>query len=317
MKAIVHAGGGPDGLSLCDVAEPRAGPGERLIEVGLAGVNYADLIGLRTGNNFLGGRPGDAIPGGEVVGRRIDTGERVVAICGSGGYAERVAAPDNQIFPIPDDIDDATTLALFIQGLTAWHIVQTLGQPIKGARILIPSATGGVGLLALQIARSGSAARIVATTSSDAKSEMALRHGADAVIDGEPESFAARAIEANGGRLFDLVLDRSGGALFAEELAATGPRGRIVSYGTSSGQPGQLSTASLLAGSRSLAGFWLMDFLDESTAALRDIYALYRSGDVRPHIGLTLPLSEAAAAHRAIAARGTVGKLLLNPREMP
>jgi NADPH2:quinone reductase len=319
MRAIVYPGeGGIDALSIVnDEPDPHAEGGKVLIEVALCGVNYADGIGLRTGNNFLGSTRESRIPGGEVVGRRLDTGQRVVAICGSGGFAQRVAAPAGQIFPVPEDVGDETALALFIQGLTAWHIVGTLGHLAPRESVLVHSAAGGVGLLALQIAKATGAASIVATASTSAKRELALATGATGTVSADVDGLADRAIEANGGRRFDLVLDRSGGDVFAQSVQATGPLGRIVCYGTSSGQPGQVTTGVLIAGSRTVSGFWLMDFLrDAETAnrALDSVYALHRRGKLEARIGMVLPLGQAADALRAIASRETVGKVLLDPR---
>jgi NADPH2:quinone reductase len=318
MRAVVHAGsGGPDALRIADEPEPKAGPGQVLIDVALCGVNYADGIALRTGNNFLGSTPDSRIPGGEVVGRRADSAARVVAICGSGGFAERAAAPAGQVFPIPDDIDDQTAAALFIQGLTAWHIVGTLGRLQAGERVLIHSAAGGVGLLAVQIAMAAGAARIVVTASSEAKRQLAIDSGANAAIAPDLEGLAERAMEANGGQKFDLVLDRSGGEVFAQSLKATGPRGRVVCYGTSSGQPGQVVTGALIAGSRTVSGFWLMDFLRDpnmARTAMDGVFALHRQGRLTPRIGGVFALDEAGAALAAIASRETVGKILLDPK---
>ena len=198
MKAVVYpCAGGVHALHLSDEPEPRLEEGGVTIEVSLCGVNYADLIGILTGNNFLGSTPQSRIPGGEIVGRRVDTGERVVAICGSGGFAEPVTAPRSQIFPVPDEINDATAVALFVQGLTAWHVVNTLGRLQPGESALVHNGAGGVGLLALQVARAAGAAHIVATASTAAKRDLTLASGASAAIASEPDALAARAIERN------------------------------------------------------------------------------------------------------------------------
>ena len=125
-------------------------------------------------------------------------------------------------------------------------------------------------------------------------------------------------MEANGGHKFDLVLDRSGGEVFSESLKATGSRGRVVCYGTSSGQPGQVITGALIGGSRTVSGFWLMDFLREAETARRAIdslFGLYRQGSLTPRIGAVMPLERAGAALSAIASRETVGKILLDPKQ--
>jgi NADPH:quinone reductase len=317
MKAVVYPGaGGPDALHTSNEPDPRLEAGEAMIEVALCGVNYADLIGIRTGNNFLGSTAATRIPGGEVVGQLADTGQRVVAICGHGGFAERAAAPLSQIFPVPDEIDDATAVALLIQGLTAWHIVRTLGRLAPGETVLVHHGAGGVGLLALQIARATGAAHIVATASSAAKRELTLSSGAGAAVEANPEALAARAVAANDGRSFDLVLERSGGEIFAHSLQATAPRGRIVCYGTSSGQPGDVTTGALIGGSRTVSGFWLMDFLrdaNEPKQVIESVFALNLRGELMPRVGMKLPLNRAADALRALASRDTVGKVLLDP----
>jgi len=298
MKAIVHDGqGGSDQLRLTEVAEPDVTEGEALVAVSFSGVNYADLNALHTGNNFLGAKPADRIPGGEVVGRRFDTGERVVAICGSGGYAQKVAAPQSQIFAVPDDVGDEAAVSLLIQGLTAWHVVSTMGHLKAGETILVNSAAGGVGSLAVQIARALGAGRIVATGSTAEKRDLALSSGAMVAIDAADDRLAERAIEANDGNRFDLVLDRSGSRVFAESLAATAVFGRVVCYGTSSGTPGEVRTAALIGGSRTVSGFWLMDALRDrafAQKALDKLFDLYRSGQLKPQIGLILPLEDAA-----------------------
>jgi len=318
MKAIVYPGdGGVDALRLATVAEPRAEPNSVVIDVALCGVNYSDGTALRTGNNFLGSTPGSLIPGGEVVGRRVDSGQRFMAICGSGGFAERVAARANQVFAVPDDIEDETAIALFIQGLTAWHIVETLGHLAPGETVLVHSAAGGVGLLAVQIAKAAGAARIVATASSESKRELAMATGANCAITSEPEGLADRAVTANGGRNFDLVLDRSGGQVFSESVQAAAPRGRVICYGTSSGQPGQVATTVLLGRSLTVSAIWLMDFLrnaETAAQAINSVFDLHRRSRLHARIGLRLPLARAADALRALASRETTGKVLLDPR---
>ena len=317
MKAVTHPGnGGLEEMRLVERPEPHATEDAVLVSVHYCGVNYSDIACLEPGYNCMGGDPSDPVPGGEIVGRRLDTGERVMAICGAGGYAERAAVPADLLFPIPDDVSDEAAAALLIQGLSAWHIVTSLGRLAEGESILIPSAAGGLGYLAVQIAKAVGASRIVATASSEAKRDLVLAAGASAAIAGGGADAAARAIEANLGQRFDLVLDRELGPEFTQSMAALGPRGRIVCYGTRAG-PFSFPVGALLAQSQSISGFWLMDFMrDRSMAdrAFADLFALHRAGQLDPKIGLVVPLAEAAAALRAIGARETVGKVLLDPR---
>ena len=147
-----------------------------------AGLNFADTH-QRT-NTYLAKDALPLVPGTEVAGVREDTGERVVALCGYGGYAEYATAPGALTFPIPDGVDDATALALLLQGLTAWHLYRTCGRVAAGESVVVHSAAGGVGSLAVQLGRPMGAGRVIATASSAAKRALALELGADAAIDG-------------------------------------------------------------------------------------------------------------------------------------
>src|SRR2546430_5079218 len=144
MRAIrIEAFGGPEVLQLADVPVPEPGEGEVLIHVSRAGMNYADTH--QRNNDYLARYELPLVPGGEVAGVREDTGERVVAMCGLGGYAEYATAPAALTFPIPDGVDDATALALLIQGLTAWHLYRTSARLRQGESLAVQSAAGGGG----------------------------------------------------------------------------------------------------------------------------------------------------------------------------
>src|SRR5215208_3680868 len=143
--------------------------------------------------------------GGEVAGVRGDTGQRVVALSGTGGYAEYATAPEALTFPIPDGVDDGTALALLIQGLTAWHLYRTSGRVRPGESVAIVAAAGGVGSLAVQLGKPIGAGRVIALASTQAKRELTLELGADVAIDSDPESLKDRLVEANEGRQVDVV----------------------------------------------------------------------------------------------------------------
>src|SRR2546429_1607983 len=150
MRAIqIEEFGGPEVLQLADVPIPQPGEGEVLIHVSRAGMNYADTH--QRNNDYLARYELPLVPGGEVAGVREDTGERVVAMCGLGGYAEYATAPAALTFPIPDGVDDATALALLIQGLTAWHLYRTSAKVTAGESVVVHAAAGGVGSLAVQL----------------------------------------------------------------------------------------------------------------------------------------------------------------------
>ena len=162
MRAIrIEEFGGPEVLQLADVPVPEAGEGQVLIRVARAGMNYADTH--QRENDYLAKYELPIVPGGEVAGVREDTGERVVAMCGLGGYAEYAVAPETLTFPIPDGVDDETALALLVQGLTAWHLYRTCGRVAEGESVVVHAAAGGVGSLAVQLGKPMGAGRVIAT----------------------------------------------------------------------------------------------------------------------------------------------------------
>ena len=315
MRAIrIEEFGGPEVLQLADLPVPEAAEGQVLIRVARAGMNYADTH-QRT-NDYLANYDLPLVPGGEVAGVREDTGERVVAMCGLGGYAEYAVAPEPLTFPIPDGVDDETALALLVQGLTAWHLYRTCGRVAEGESVVVHAAAGGVGSLAVQLGKPMGAGRVIATASTDEKRALALELGADAAIDADPEGMKERLEEANGGAKVDVVFEMAGGEVFEQSLAALAPFGRLVTYGIASRRPNEISTGSLMRRSRAVVGFWLMhavgrpDMIDE---ALADLFARVQRGELRAHVGGTYPLGEAAQAQVDIAERRTTGKVVLDP----
>ncbi|TML30923.1 MAG: quinone oxidoreductase [Actinobacteria bacterium] len=315
MRAIqIEEFGGPDVLRLADLPVPEPGDGEVLIRVSAVGVNYADTH-QRT-NDYLAPYELPLVPGGEVAGVREDTGERVVAMTGTGGYAEYATAPAALTFPIPEGVDDATAVALLIQGLTAWHLYRTSAQLRPGESVVVHAAAGGVGSLAVQLGKPLGAGRVIATASTEDKRALALELGADVAVDASPAGMKERLEEANEGRKVDVVFEMAGGEVFDQSLAALAPFGRIVTYGIASREPNQVSTGSLMRRSRAVVGFWLMHCIGRPEMvddALADLFERVRRGELRVHVGATYPLSEAARAQVDIAARRTTGKVLLDP----
>ena len=151
----------------------------------------------------------------------------MVALSGTGGYAEYATAPEALTFPIPDGVDDGTALALLIQGLTAWHLYRTSGRVGPGESVAIVAAAGGVGSLAVQLGKPMGAGRVIALASTQAKRDLTLELGADVAIDSDPEGLKDRLIEANDGRQVDVVFEMAGGAVFDACLAALAPFGRL------------------------------------------------------------------------------------------
>ncbi len=315
MRAIQQSEfGGPEVLRLVDVPEPEPGEGEVLIRVARAGLNFADTH-QRT-NSYLAKATLPLIPGAEVAGVREDTGERVVALCGTGGYAEYATAPESMAFPIPDGLDDATALAILLQGLTAWHLYRTCARVAPGESVVVHAAAGGVGSLALQLGRPMGAGRVIATASSESKRALALELGADVAIDGAAEGLTERLVEANHGAPVDVVFEMAGGAVFDASLAALAPFGRLVTYGIASGENNTVRSGDLMRRSRAVVGFWFAHCIGRPAMideALADLFARVQAGELRVVVGHTYPLSEAARAQIDLAERRTTGKLLLDP----
>jgi NADPH2:quinone reductase len=328
MRAIqMTEFGGPEVLRLAELPTPTPAPGEVLIKVTRAGVNFADTH-QRT-NSYVQQATLPLVPGGEVAGVREDSGERVVALLGSGGYAEYALAPGERVFAIPDGVDDGTALALLIQGTTAWHLHRTAAKLAAGESVVVHSAAGGVGSIAVQLARLFGAGRVIATASGEQRRALALELGADVAIDPAPEGLSERLIAANDGRGPDVVFDMSGGAVFDASYKALAPFGRIVVCGISTSEPNQLRTGSLLRHSRAVVGFYLFHCLPACAPsggvpgrverpgmfadALAELFARVAAGELRAIVGRTYPLGEAAQAQIDLRARRTSGKLLLDP----
>ena len=315
MRAIqVTEFGGPEVLRLVDVPAPEPGDDEVGIRVSRAGINYADTHQRR--NEYLAAAQLPLIPGAEVAGVREDTGERVVAMCGTGGYAEYATAPAALTVAVPDGLDDGTALALLLQGLTAWHLYRTSARVQEGEPVVVHAAAGGVGSLAVQLGRAMGAGRVIATASTEEKRALALDLGADAAVDAAPEGLADRLVEANDGRRVDVVLEMAGGEVFEQSLTALAPFGRVVAYGNASGEANTVATGRLMRRSAAVVGFWLMHLVGRPemvAGPLADLFARAARGELRAVVGATYPLADAARAHTDMQARRTTGKLLLDP----
>jgi len=315
MRAIqVQEFGGPEVLRLADVPVPEPGDGEVLIRVSRAGINFADTHKRR--NKYLAAAKLPLIPGAEVAGVREDTGERVVAMCDTGGYAEYATAPEALTVPVPDGVEDGAALALLLQGLTAWHLYRTSARVRPGESVVVHAAAGGVGSLAVQLGHAMGAGRVIATASSEEKRALARDLGADVAVDPAPEALADRLIEANDGRRVDVVFEMAGGEVFEQSLNALAPFGRLVAYGNASGEANTVATGRLMRRSAAVVGFWLMHCVrrpEMVAEPLADLFARAARGELRAVVGETYPLADAARAHTDMQARRTTGKLLLDP----
>ncbi len=306
--------GGPEVLKLVELPIPAPGPQEVLIRVTRAGLNFADTH-TRT-NSYVQQATLPLVPGSEVAGVREDTGERVVALVGSGGYAEYATAPRHLVFAIPDALQDGAALALLIQGTTAWHLYRTAGRVADGESVVVHGAAGGVGSIAVQLGHPMGAGRVIATASSEQKRAVARDLGADVAIDPAPDGLTERLIDANGGSPVDVVFDMSGGAVFDASYKALAHFGRIVVCGIATSEPNTVGSGSLLRHSRAVVGFYLFHCMERPgmfDQALSDLFARASCGEVQAIVGGTYPLEQAAQAQIDLRERRTTGKLLLDP----
>jgi NADPH2:quinone reductase len=314
MRAVqIEEFGGPEVLQVVDLPKPEPGEGEVLIEVSRAGLNFADTH--QRENSYLARYEVPLVLGGEVAGRTED-GRRVIALLPSGGYAEYAVAPRQMVHPIPDGLEDGAALALLIQGLTAWHLFRTSARLAAGESVVVISGAGGVGSLAVQLAKPFGAGRVIATASTEEKRALALSLGADAAVDPAEEDLTEALRAANGGEPVDVVLEMSGGRVFDSCAEALAPFGRIVAYGIASREQNTVETGRLMRKSRSVVGFWLMHCLGRPEMVeepLADLFERAARGELRPQVGETYALSDVRRAHEDLQGRRTSGKLLLDP----
>ncbi len=313
VKAIeIDEFGGPEVMKLVDLPEPEAGPGESLVRISRTGVNFADTHATR--NDYLAAQELPLVPGAEFVGATAD-GRRVAAIVPNGAYAEVAVVPEDRLVPIPDGVEDEQAAGLLIQGLTADALLRISGRFQPGESVVITAAAGGTGSLAVQIARSMGAGRIIALASSKEKRDLALSLGADAGLDSRGENLKDEILEANGGPV-DVVLEMSGGEVFENCLRTLAPFGRLVTFGIASREENEVKTGHLMRHSRAVIGFWMVHLLARPKLAretLERVFGSAAGGDLKTVVGGTWGLSEAAEVHRLLAGRKTSGKLLLDP----
>jgi NADPH:quinone reductase len=316
MRAIQIAEfGGPEVLVLREVPDPEPAEGELMLEVITSGVNYADTH--QAENTYLAPARLPLIPGSEVVGTTPE-GMRVLALLATGGYAEKALASRAAAWEVPEGLTDPQALALLVQGTTAWHLLRTSAALREGETVVVHAAAGGVGTLAVQLARSFGAGRVIGVASTQEKRELALRLGADAVVDASAADLSAALRDANGGRRVDVVLEMVGGRTFEQSFDALAPLGRLVTYGQAGrARAPKVDPGVLLATSRGVIGFWLAHLLRKPEligAALQELFRATLEGRLEVIVGGTYPLAEARRAHEDMRARRTTGKLVLTSR---
>ena len=317
---ILHKNGGPEVLTWEDISVGSPGPGQALLRQTAIGLNFIDVY-HRNGTYpiTLPGSIGSEAAGVvEEVGQGvtdIKVGQRVAyAMGGPGAYVEKRIMPADRLVPLPDDIDDKTAASIMLQGMTTEYLLERTYKVQKGETILFHAAAGGVGLLAVQWAKS-LGATVIGTVGNEAKAKLAKEHGADHVIDYSKEDFVARVKEITGGKGVPVVYDSVGKDTFLKSFDCLSPRGLLVLFGASSGSPADFNPG-MLAGKGS--AYLTRPTLATYAASAEDLrhsaqrlFDQVLSGAVKPNIGQTYKLSEAAQAHTDLEARKTTGSTVL------
>jgi NADPH2:quinone reductase len=316
MRAVqITEFGGPEVLRPVDLPDPSPQGDFVVVDVTSAGVNYADTHQVE--NSYLSPTALPMVPGSEVVGTLAD-GTRVAAFTMTGGYCEKALVHPSAAFPLPDEVSDGQALALLVQGLTAWHLLRTCTHLQPGESVVVHAAAGGVGTLAVQLAKAWGAGNVIAVASTDDKLELARSLGADSLVLAGSEDLKGALEAANGGRKVDVVLEMVGGPTFDASLAALAPFGRLATFGMASRTPPKpLNAGELMSKSRAVIGFWLAHCFSRPEMLqpqMAELLGMVAAGTLQPLVGGTYPLEDARAAHEALRSRGSVGKLVLAVR---
>jgi len=322
MKAVrAHEVGGPEVLRYEDVPELRPGPGQALVDIKAIGVNYTD-VSSRKGTNPPPGLPWT--PGREAAGvvkavgegvNEVSVGDRVAYAMFTGSYAEAAVVPSWLLVPLPEGIEYADGAATMLQAMTAHFLTFGITQLNPGDRALVHAGAGGVGLLLIQMLKK-CGAYVFTTVSTDDKAQLAREAGADAAINYTRQDFADEIIKATDGQGVRIVFDAVGKTTFDQSVKSLGRRGYLALYGQASGAVGPIDTSVLRNGSLFLTRPSLGDYTATREELLRranEVLGWVRSEELKLHVGLTLPLSQAAEAHRQLEGRQTTGKILLMP----
>lgn len=316
MKAVfVETPGGPENLKYAELPTPQPGPGQAVVKIAAAGVNFIDIyfrMGLYKADPpiQLGNEGAGTVAAVGAGVTEVKPGDRVAYAMQRGSYAEYAVVPAWQLVKIPDNLDFNTAAAAMLQGMTAHYLTHSTYQLKPGDSCLVHAAAGGVGLILVQMAKM-LGARVVGTVGTEEKAKLARDAGADDVVIYTREDFVPRAKDMN------VVYDGVGKATFMPSLDCLRPRGMMVTFGNASGPvpdfaPLILSQkGSLFVTRPSLAHYTLNR--EELLWRAGDVLGWIAQGKLKIHIHKTYPLAEAAQAQQDLAARETVGKLVLIP----
>jgi len=324
MKTIRVSEFGDSGvLEHVEIERPSPGEGEILVEVKSAGVNYADT--MRRRNQYLEETPLPFVPGSEIAGtvaelgpgaEDVSEGDRVVTLLGTGGYADYAVVSAQNLIPIPDKMDFDEAAAIPLQGLTAYHVLKTSGMLEEGESVVVHAAAGGVGTLAVQMAKLMDANPVIATASTQEKLDLAKELGADVLINYTEDDWPEQVREATGGEGADVILEMVGGDFIQKNLECLATFGRVVVYGAASGERGSLVPMNLMYKNHTVAGFYLPQIMSRPELfgpSLKEMLGWISSGDLKLTVSARYPLEQASEAHEALEGRQTTGKIVLNP----
>ncbi|MCP3029097.1 quinone oxidoreductase [Halobacillus sp. A5] len=324
MKSVLFKEyGGPDVLQTAEVTKPEPKKGEVLVRVTAIGVNYADTA--RREGAYVVPTPLPFTPGAEIAGvveeasegaEHFSKGDRVVTLISSGGYAEYAAVPAETLIRIPEGLDDESAVALPLQGLTAYHLITTMGRLVKGETVLVHAAAGGVGSLAVQLAKHFGAGKVIATASNEEKLALAQELGADHLVNYTNTNWRESVMEATGGKGVDIALEMAGGEIFHETIKCMSAFGRLVIYGVASGNPAEMYPSGLMNRNLSVIGFFLPQIMKKPALferSLQELLTLVHEDKLKLTVGGIYKLEEAARVHELMQGRRTKGKLILKP----
>jgi NADPH:quinone reductase len=326
MKAIrVEKQGGPEVLKLLEVAPIEApGPGQAVVRVAAAGVNFLD-VGQRRGTYprqvpFILGVEGAGVV--ESVGegvRNVKPSDRVAFTGLPGAYAEAIIADAERLIPLPDAFTFEEGAAFPLQGMTAHYLIHEFRRPVPGSFVLVHAAAGGMGGLLVQWAKH-LGATVIGTVSTEAKARTARTSGADHVILYTEQDFVAETKRITEGRGADLIIDGVGRTTFKGDLEAAAIRGQIVIFGAASGPADPVSPNAFMPNALTVSGGSLQNYLRNPEELMRranDVIVGIRAGWLKLNIGRVLPLAQAAQAHELLETRKTEGKLVLSVANSP
>ena len=318
----IHEAGGPEVMRVEEIPVGEPGEGQARVRHAAIGVNYVDTyhrsglykVALPSGIGVEAAGAVEAVGPGVT---HLRAGDRVAYAGGPpGAYAEARLIAADRLVRLPDGLSELSAAAVLLKGLTVWMLVRRVHRVERGESVLFHAAAGGVGLIAMQWLRA-IGARVIATAGSDEKAALARAHGADEVIVYSREDFAGRVRELTGGAGVPVVYDSVGRATFEGSLDSLRPAGLLVSFGNASGAVppfdiGRLATKGSLFLTRPTL-FSYTALREDLEEGARELFEMLASGKVKVATPRTLPLRQAAEAHRALEARKTTGSMVLLP----